>query len=143
MSAEGLSLSWLLGAVCRGYVARVEEVLGAVPLSVDQWWILELLNDGLGRPMGDLAAHLRTPAGTLTKIVDRLVEAAAVYRLADESDRRRVLVYISEHGQSVVEAFRPRLVRVEVEFLGALGPAAADLRSHLEALAYARQPQRD
>jgi DNA-binding MarR family transcriptional regulator len=70
--------------------------------------------------MTEIAAHAMVPAPTLTKIVDRLVDAALVYRRPDETDRRRVLVLLSEHGRATHDALAPQVAAVEREFIDAL-----------------------
>ncbi|WP_158854608.1 MarR family winged helix-turn-helix transcriptional regulator [Saccharothrix deserti] len=57
-----------------------------------------------------LAEFALLPAPTLTKVVDRMVAANLVYRRVDDADRRRVLVFIADHGR---EALRRWVAAVE------------------------------
>jgi DNA-binding MarR family transcriptional regulator len=68
---------------------------------VEQWRILKLLVEKNGRPMSDLtqAALLNHP--TLTKMIDRMVSDALVYRRPDPKDGRKVLIFISERGRAL------------------------------------------
>jgi DNA-binding MarR family transcriptional regulator len=88
-----------------GAIAAVVEREGH---TLERWRVLDLLADGGGRPMSEIAAHVLLPPPTLTKVVDRLVEDALVHRHVDPSDRRRVLVLLTARGR----AAHRRLLRV-------------------------------
>jgi DNA-binding MarR family transcriptional regulator len=94
--------------------------VGAGSLTIEQWRVLDLLCDGEGHPMTEIAGHAMVPAPTLTKIVDKLVEAALVYRRPAETDRRRVLVYLSEHGTARHAELSPLVGQAEEELLAEL-----------------------
>jgi DNA-binding MarR family transcriptional regulator len=68
--------------------------------------VIDLLADGQGRTMSELSSVLLVPGPTMTKLVDRLVDAATVYRAVDDRDRRRVVVRLSEAGTELREALR-------------------------------------
>ncbi|NEA25836.1 winged helix-turn-helix transcriptional regulator [Actinomadura bangladeshensis] len=82
--------------------ARLGAALKTAGSTVEEWRVTSLLADGTGRPMAEIAEHALLPAPTLTKVVDRLVSAGLVYRRVDDADRRRVLVFLSEHGHERV-----------------------------------------
>jgi DNA-binding MarR family transcriptional regulator len=94
----GYVLSEAERAVNRGLAAALLEE----GVSVEQWRILQALSDGRGHSMGDLAEAALMPHPTLTKAVDRLVDGALVYRRQDANDRRRVAVYLSEAGTTLL-----------------------------------------
>jgi DNA-binding MarR family transcriptional regulator len=52
--------------------------------------------------MGVLAERTHQCSATLTGIIDRLIKMGLVERQRDESDRRLVLVRITEHGRRLV-----------------------------------------
>lgn len=144
MSAQGwgarqpgppIPMGDLVSRIARRVTLEVEHALGASGLNIDQWRVLELLADGAGHPMTEIADHAMVPAPTCTKIVDRLADSALVYRRADEADRRRVIVLLSDHGRSVYDEHAPRVAAVEVEVSGSLDPGErAQLRDLLERL---------
>ncbi len=109
------SLGLLVGRVEHLMTRRVETALGG--LTQEQWRALDLLADGEGHPMSEIAAHALVPPPTLTKIVDRLIEAALVYRRPDDADRRRILVFLSERGQEEHTVLAPRVAAAEQEFV--------------------------
>jgi DNA-binding MarR family transcriptional regulator len=130
------ALGDLLGRVAHRITREREQVLAAAGLNIDQWRVLVLLADGAGHPMTEIAEHVMVPAPTLTKIVDRLADAALVYRRADPTDRRRVLVLLSELGHTVHDEQAPHVAAAEDRVSGALGAAErAQLRHLLERLA--------
>lgn len=121
----------LVGRVAHRLILEVERALGPAGLNIDQWRVLDLLADGAGHPMTEIADHAMVPAPTCTEIVDRLADSALVYRRIDQADRRRVLVHLSDHGRNVHEEHAPRVVAAEGTVSGTLEPAE---RAHLRAL---------
>ncbi len=51
--------------------------------------------------MAQLADAVLIPGPSLTRLVDKLVADNLVYRLVDENDRRRVLVYLTGRGRAL------------------------------------------
>jgi DNA-binding MarR family transcriptional regulator len=134
--AATVSLDLLVGRVGELLAQRFERALGAAGLTLDQWRVLDMLADGKGHPMAGIAAHVMAPAPTLTKIIDRLVTAALVYRRPDEIDRRRVLVFLSRRGRQVHTRLAPQIAAAENTFVEDLGVAdIAELRRLMERLA--------
>ncbi|MGE3253441.1 MarR family transcriptional regulator [Pseudonocardia sp.] len=107
-------------------------------MTIDQWRVVDLLADGEGHPMSEIAAAIVVPGPTLTKIVDRLVDAATVYRLVDSRDRRRVLAFLSDDGRALHTELAPRVADIEQAALATVpgdGPALLDMLDRL-----AREP---
>jgi DNA-binding MarR family transcriptional regulator len=96
-------LAYLLTEAERGVNRGLAEALAAEGVTVEQWRILRALSDGYGHSMGDLAAAVLMPHPTLTKAVDRLIDEALVYRRQDETDRRRVTVFLAKRGRTLIE----------------------------------------
>lgn len=94
-------LAQLLSQVEWRVARRVEHVLNADGVSLEQWRVLSLLADGGGHPMNEIAEYAMVPPPTLTKIIDRMVERNLVYRRLDDADRRRVLVLLARRGRDL------------------------------------------
>ncbi len=96
-------LAYLLAQANRQIQKQLDSEFSNEGVPVEQWRILSLLSEKNGRSMSDLtqAALLNHP--TLTKMIDRMISGALVYRRADPKDGRRVLIFISEHGRAVNE----------------------------------------
>lgn len=102
-------------------------------LTPDQFRVLNYLVRRDEVPMTELATAVLIPAPTVTRIVDKLVSRALVYRSSAMNDRRRVLVHASRRGEEVHERLAPQLMRVnrdafatltheqQEEFFGLLG----------------------
>lgn len=105
----------LLDRIAHRMTSEREQALTASGLNIDQWRVLVLLADGTGHPMSEIAEHAMVPAPTLTKIIDRLTDSALVYRRPDLTDRRRVLVLLSELGRSVFDELSPQVTAAEDE----------------------------
>lgn len=130
-----LPLAEMLSRVEHLVSRRVEQALGPDGPSLDQWRVLRLLADGDGHPMTGIATRIGVPAPTLTKIVDRLVDSALVHRRVDEADRRRVLVFLSDHGRAVHDRLAPAVARVDADLTTLLpGADAGRLNALLDRL---------
>jgi MarR family transcriptional regulator, organic hydroperoxide resistance regulator len=94
-------IAYLLAQANRQVHQQLDEKFRDEGVPVEQWRILKLLAEKNGRPMSDLtqAALLNHP--TLTKMIDRMVSDALVYRRPDPKDGRKVLIFISERGRAV------------------------------------------
>ncbi|HST67840.1 MAG TPA: MarR family transcriptional regulator [Mycobacteriales bacterium] len=95
-------LAYLLSEAEQVVNRGLAEALAAEGVTVEQWRILRALSDGHGHSMGDLALAVLMPHPTLTKAVDRLIDGALVYRRQDETDRRRVAVFLADRGTAFV-----------------------------------------
>lgn len=82
---------------------RLEEELaerlrpGGVP--IEQFRILEALDQHENLAMGELAALVLVEPATLTKIIDRMVADQLVFRAPDPADRRRVRIVTAPAGR--------------------------------------------
>lgn len=104
-------------------------------MSLHQYRVLEALTDRNGLSMGDLATRLFVDGPTLTKIVDRMVASAEVYRGPDPHDRRKVLIFLSRQGAAHFDDVRSLGASIQKDILDALGASeAATLTSLLSEL---------
>lgn len=138
MTATGLRahLSYLLSEAEREVSRQLAAGLAAEGVTIEQGRILRALSDGHGHSMSDLAEAVLMPHPTLTKAVDRLVDDALVYRRQDTSDRRRVAVYLSDLGRSLVARLDRRAAEHHAQVSAAFGAGRTErLMRELEALA--------
>ncbi|MDF5754261.1 MarR family transcriptional regulator [Spongiactinospora sp. TRM90649] len=135
----GFDLARLLTLAERRVVARITSALASAGGSVEEWRVTSLLADGEGHPMSEIAEHVLLAPPTLTKIVDRMVSDNLVYRRVDETDRRRVLVFLSERGvqahRRLSEAVAGEQAEIEILFgaeeTALLGPLLTRLSDRL------------
>ena len=89
----------------------------AAGCTIDQWRVLNLLADDAGHTMTELADYALLPAPTATKLIDRLVGDNLVYRHPDPTDRRRVLVHLTDRGRAKQRQAAEIVTRVQEELL--------------------------
>ncbi len=92
------SLFELLAKASRILKQELSASLEGRGLSVEEALVLRELSGAGGKSMGALATALAINHPTLTKMVDRMVSAALVYRTPDPGDRRRVLIHLTDQG---------------------------------------------
>ncbi|MFJ8057878.1 MarR family winged helix-turn-helix transcriptional regulator [Streptomyces sp. NPDC096142] len=126
-------LPQLLSSVERLMTRQLAAALEAEDCSVEEWRVLSLLSDGRGHTMSDVAEYALMPAPSLTKLVDRLVSGALVYRRKDPGDGRRVLVYLSARGRNRHRALSVPVERAETRMWEGL-TGARDLADELARL---------
>lgn len=130
-------LMYLLSQAERVVGRDLATVLAHEGVTTEQWRVLNALSDADGVTMGDLAQTALLPHPTLTRIVDRLVDATLIYRRLDARDRRRVVIHLSDEGRHlairVSQAAWERQHQVETAF-GA--ERTRDLMAELDALVH-------
>ncbi|WP_433532770.1 MarR family winged helix-turn-helix transcriptional regulator [Micromonospora sp. CA-263727] len=107
---------------------RVGGVLAAESLTIEAWRVLCLLADGLGHPMSEVATAASLPPGTLTKLVDQLVDRNLVFRRIDPADRRRIRAYLTDRGRREHERLS---ARIHADLAGLGVPGDVDLAGQL------------
>src|SRR6201984_538997 len=110
-------IAYLLAQATRQVHQQLDEQFRSEGVPVEQWRILKLLVEKNGRPMSDLtqAALLNHP--TLTKMIDRMVSDALVYRVQDPKDRRKVLMFSSDRGQALCKRLNSLAVSQEAHIV--------------------------
>ena len=78
------------------------------PLSMGQLAILGALYRNGDQSVGELAAHERVQPPSMTRTVNHLVDGGYVERRSHPTDRRQVLVTLTEEGRAVLLADRAR-----------------------------------
>ena len=99
-------LASLITAVNRLLEADVASGLADDRTPPDFLRVLEALTSEDGQPMQRLAKAVLMNPTTLTKTIDRMVARALVYRAPDPDDRRRVLIFLSDHGRAMEARLR-------------------------------------
>ncbi|CCH19218.1 MarR family winged helix-turn-helix transcriptional regulator [Micromonospora lupini] len=118
---------------------RLGAVLADDELTTEAWRVLCLLADGQGHPMSEVSAEASLPPGTLTKLVDHLVDRNLVFRRIDPLDRRRIRAYLTARGRREHARIEER-VRASLADLGV--PADPALIGQLDDLIHRLDPTR-
>lgn len=100
-TAADRSALTLISETARQWNAALAEDLQREGASPEQYRVLERLDTRQGRAMNEISNETLVPPPTLTKIVDRLVDANLVHRRNDPLDRRRVLILLTPRGRAL------------------------------------------
>lgn len=123
-----VSVTAALLRAARVAAQATDDAFAADKLTVDHYLVLDTLAARPGATMAELRVDTRIPAPTLTRVVDRLVSIAAVYREVDPDDRRKVRVHPSPRGRQLHARLSLTVRDVEEQWLGELpAPESADL----------------
>ena len=72
-------------------------------LTYEAVYLMQFLQRNAPTRMGDVAAEMKLPISTLTRIVDRLQKKGLVDREKDKTDRRSILLYLKPAGTKIVQ----------------------------------------
>ncbi|MHB1419961.1 MAG: MarR family winged helix-turn-helix transcriptional regulator [Bacillota bacterium] len=89
-------ISYRMNYLTKNYLSREG-------LTLPRYWVLLNLRNRDGMCMGDLQEHILISAGSLTTLVDGLVEDGLVTRQRSEDDRRLVLLHLTTAGGQLIE----------------------------------------
>lgn len=130
--ADAGQFTRILVRASRTTTARLEQTLLPEGFSLDRWLVVDALALEPGLPMAALAERTAVTGPTLTRVVDRLVSTALVYREVDVHDRRKVRVYLSRRGHARHQRVMEQLAAVERDLLDrAGGPSVLRLLGRL------------
>lgn len=119
---DGMHLADLICGVNRKIEQELEAKLKVHGISIVQFRVLKTLAAENGLPMGDLALRVFVDSPTLTKIIDKMVTSADVYRGPDPRDRRRVLIFLSRKGRTTFD----RLQSIDADIEAALNSSVGE-----------------
>lgn len=115
---------------------RLAALLETEHCSLDAWRVVAVLADGEGHFMTELSDLVFLPPGSLTRLIDHLVEEDLVHRRGDDVDRRRIRVYLAARGRRLHDRVDER-IRSGVADL----PVGPELLEHLGTLITALDPK--
>lgn len=91
--------------------ARANSGLAEVGLTFSQFAVLEVLFNRGPLCQKDIAQRiLARSSGNMTLVIDHLEQRGLVERAPGETDRRQVVVRLTQAGQSLISEFRPHHV---------------------------------
>lgn len=116
-----VQLADLICGANRKIEQSIEAGLKPLGVSIEHYRVLMALSSSNAMPMGELAAKVFVDSPTLTKIIDKMVATADVYRGPDPQDRRRVLVFLSDKGRNAFSKLQAIGVAAEHKLVARLG----------------------
>jgi len=130
-------LMQLLTRAERLLARRLAAILAAEGYGLEAWRVITLLADGKGHFMTEVAEHAFLPPGSLTRLVDQLVEDALLYRRVDDIDRRRIRAHLTPRGQRLHQRISDD-IQASVAGLPAVGELERQLTGLIDELDPAR-----
>ncbi|RLM27017.1 MarR family transcriptional regulator [Brenneria alni] len=106
---------------------QVNRQLSLEGITLEHWRALKSISENNGLTMRELSSNLTQNFPTLTKIIDKMVSEALVYRLPDEQDRRKVRLFISDNGKAVLDKQNSRVNDHQGKLEDAYGSAEAQM----------------
>ena len=121
------------------FVAQLNDELKASDLSQPQYNVLRILRgagaDGL--PSGEVGTRMVNRDPDVTRLLDRMEARGLVARSRAETDRRVIVVRITPHGRSILDALDAPIEALHARQLGHL--SRSDLRTLNALLEKARE----
>lgn len=93
-----------------------------IDITPNQYRVLFSLKNYGPSKMSDFGEYIHTSCGSLTVMVDRLVEKGYVERFYLQEDRRVVMVKITPRGEEILEEFREGFLNLLLERVNMLDP---------------------
>ena len=117
------------GSLLLDAMAAVERPHGLSNAAAQTLAIIE----GAGEPLAPsvIAERLMITTGSMTSLLDTLERRGLVRRQAHPSDRRRLLVQLTDEGEALVDAFLPEIVAVQTALAAGLSEADRAAVVHL------------
>lgn len=129
-------LGWHLGMVLRGYQLRLEAAVGAMPAGIRGFQILSAVVHLDPPNQQALGTHLAIDRTVLTYLLDTLVEAGLVQRIAAPTDRRARKIEATDEGRAALSQYEEHVAAFEAELLSDLNETeAGELSSLISRLA--------
>ena len=120
------SVGYLMRMCTNLVLPQMEALFQDQELTFSQWTTLVALHDGRISAPGDLAQNICHDAGSLTRLVDQMVDRGFVVRGRSENDRRVVTLSLTPRGRSLVEALAPKVMHFWNELLSGFTHAEVD-----------------
>jgi DNA-binding MarR family transcriptional regulator len=109
--AKKNSVGYLMRMCTNLVLPQMEALFQDQELTFSQWTTLVALHDGRVQTAGDLAQNICHDAGSLTRLVDQMVERGFVTRGRSQTDRRVVTLALTPRGRDVVEGLAPKVMQ--------------------------------
>jgi MarR family transcriptional regulator, organic hydroperoxide resistance regulator len=120
------TISLRISAVARVHRQHAGALLREVGLAAGQELLLMLLWDKDPRSQAELTRELAIEAPTTSKMISRMAAAGLIARNRSESDRRTVLVTLTEAGRALEGPVNAVWRTLEEDTVGALTPKQQD-----------------
>jgi len=110
----------LFSVATRHREARLDEQLRPLDLNVPRYIVLGMVNRFEPCSMTHLAEYSAVDRTTLTRMIDQLVRSGLVERATPPSDRRQVLLSLTDRGRKILERSRQIVDQLNSELVRTL-----------------------
>jgi len=111
------SFIWFLNRWVESLYRQLQSASDEPSITQRQYWVLCILKKGGPYKMSELGEILQTTYGSLTVMIDRLVEKGLVERFYLPDDRRVVMVRITHDGRMCLEQYKNKFLDIIVKNL--------------------------
>jgi MarR family transcriptional regulator, 2-MHQ and catechol-resistance regulon repressor len=121
----------------------VERRLNTLGLTENQFGSMEILYYLGPQSQRDLGSKLFTSGGNITMVIDNLEKRSLVERVRSETDRRTIIVSLTEQGRQLIAEIMPGQIDSIVELFAPLDAEEQETLSALcKKLGLANRPER-
>lgn len=120
------SLGFLLRRAHKLMSQQGEQVFEGRDLTLSQWIVLKLIDEGRVATPGEAARMLGHNTGATTRLIDQLESQGLVERKREAGDRRLVSLALTADGKRMAKAWEGEMVGFFDELLAEFSPAEVE-----------------
>lgn len=125
------SLGFLLHQAKLRLTQTLDERIGDLDITAAQWTVLKQIALRSGETATTLCKCSGCDTGSMTRMLDRLEEKGLIRRERSTTDRRVVLLHVTDTGRALLPMIVPRVVDVLNQALTDFTPEEIDLAKQL------------
>ena len=125
------SLGYLVRRAHKLMSQQAEQLFEGRDLTLSQWVVLKLIEEGRAVTPGAAARLLGHNTGATTRLIDQLESQDLVCRTRETGDRRMVNLALTPAGKSTARAWQGKMVGFFDELLADFSPAEVEVMINL------------
>jgi len=126
-TVEGFTARGTLGFLVRRaqklMSQQAEQLFEGRDLTLSQWIVLELIDEGAVVTPGEAARVLGHNTGATTRLIDHLEAQGLLSRRREPGDRRLVTLALTPEGERMAKAWRSEMAGFNKDLLAEFSPA--------------------
>jgi DNA-binding MarR family transcriptional regulator len=120
------SLGFLLRRAHKLMSQQAEQMFAGRELTLSQWIVLKLVDEGRVATPGEAARMLGHNTGATTRLIDQLESEGLLDRRRETGDRRLVTLVLTPAGKSTAKVWEGAMTGFFDELLGEFSPAEVE-----------------
>jgi len=137
------SLGFLMRRAQKLMTQQAEEVFAGCDLTLTQWIVLKLADEGLAATPGEAARMLGHNTGAMTRLIDQLEGQGLIERRREADDRRLVSLTLTPAGKHWADVGGDHMREFFDELLAVFTPAEVETMINLMSRLLERLEARD